>query len=186
MSRANYNISVPAALFLLGIAAAAERINEHALRVQDFERRVAAYLKVHKKAAAELSRLKPTTSPATISQHEQDLAAAIRQARQHAKRGDIFTSGICLEFRRLIRLTLHGGSGADIRDSFHRAEPVSLRIHVNDTYPANIPLQSTPPTLLENLPPLPKELDYRVIGDDLVLRDMDANLIIDLITHAIS
>ena len=187
MNRADYKFAVPVVLLSSAIAAAAaERVNEHALRVQEFDTRVAAYVKLHKQAAAEVSGLKPTKSPSVINQHEQDLAAAIRQMRTHAKRGDIFTSAISSEFRRLIGLTMQGRAGVEIRDSLHRAEPVSLRLHVNDTYPVNIPLQSTPPTLLENLPPLPKELDYRVIGTDLVLRDVDANLIIDLIPHAIS
>jgi hypothetical protein len=186
VNRADYKFALPAVLLFIGIvAAAAERVNEHALRVQEFETRVAAYLKLHKQAAAEVSGLKPTQSPSAINQHEQDLAAAIRQIRRHAKRGDIFTSSISSEFHRLISLAMQGRAGVEIRDSFRRAEPVSLRLHVNDSYPVNVPLQSTPPTLLENLPPLPKELDYRVIGTDLVLRDVDANLIIDLIPHAI-
>jgi hypothetical protein len=39
--------------------------------------------------------------------------------------------------------------------------------------------------LLENLPSLPKELEYRVIGHNLVLRDARANLIVDFIERAI-
>jgi hypothetical protein len=50
---------------------------------------------------------------------------------------------------------------------------------VNQVYPASVPLQSTPASVLENLPDLPKQLDYRVIGHQLILRDAGANLVID-------
>jgi hypothetical protein len=47
-------------------------------------------------------------------------------------------------------------------------------------------LQSTPPTILANLPPLPPECDYRLMGRDLVLRDAKTNLIVDIVPNAIT
>jgi hypothetical protein len=185
VSRARHIAGVCAYVLAGCVSASAGCVNQHALRLGEFERRVAAYTKLHKSAAAELPRLKPTESSGTINHHEQDLAAKIRHMRRHAKKGDIFTPPVAVEFRRLIGLTLQGTAAVEIRNSLHRAEPVSLKIRVNDTYPASLPLQSTPPTLLENLPPVPKELDYRLIGGDLVLRDVDANLVVDLIARAI-
>jgi len=44
-----------------------------------------------------------------------------------------------------------------------------------------LPLQSMPPSLLLNLPRLPKELEYRFVGRELVLREIPANLIVDAI-----
>ena len=38
-----------------------------------------------------------------------------------------------------------------------------------------------PPSLLLNLPKLPKELEYRFVGRELILRDIAANLIVDVI-----
>jgi hypothetical protein len=58
-------------------------------------------------------------------------------------------------------------------------------IRVNGDYPAGLPLESTPPSLLLNLPKLPPEVDFRVVGHDLALRDVDANLIVDLMANAI-
>jgi hypothetical protein len=57
-------------------------------------------------------------------------------------------------------------------------------IKVNAAYPP-VPLQSMPPTLLANLPELPSDLDYRLIGRTLVLRDVHSNLILDYISKAI-
>jgi hypothetical protein len=80
---------------------------------------------------------------------------------------------------------MKGPRAARIRESLKRAEPVKLRLKVNDEYPRTIPLQSTPPTLLLNLPELPKEVDYRIVGRALILRDVDANIVIDFIPNAI-
>ena len=44
----------------------------------------------------------------------------------------------------------------------------------------------TPPCVLAVLPPLPDELQYRFVGRDLVLVDIEANLIVDVLPEAIS
>ena len=60
-----------------------------------------------------------------------------------------------------------------------------VRVRVNAVYPEHIPLQTMPPSILLNLPELPRELDYRIVGRTLVLRDVGANLIVDYIPGAI-
>jgi hypothetical protein len=62
---------------------------------------------------------------------------------------------------------------------------VRLALKVNAPFPENLPLQSTPATLLLNLPRLPAELDYRFVGNALVLRDTAANIIVDFIPDAL-
>jgi hypothetical protein len=42
-----------------------------------------------------------------------------------------------------------------------------------------------PPTLLNRLPVLPKELQYRIVGHALVLQHMETSLIVDFILDAI-
>ena len=56
---------------------------------------------------------------------------------------------------------------------------------MNQVYPNKAPLQSTPPSLLLKLPPLPKELQYRIVGHDFALHDTVTNLIVDFIPNAI-
>ena len=46
-------------------------------------------------------------------------------------------------------------------------------------------MQTTPPTLLLNLPKLSEKLDYRIVGNNLVLRDVEANLIVYFLPQAI-
>jgi hypothetical protein len=175
-------------LFLCELALYAQQpVNPDTLVVQDFESRVADYVKLHKQVEAKLPALKPTDSPAAIAQHQAELASAIRAARPRARPGEIFTPKISAEFHRLIGMTMRGRNAARIRASLRRAEPVRPRIAINGAYPmrAGVPLQSTPPTLLLNLPQLPAEVEYRIVGRSLVLLDVKANLIVDFMPGAL-
>jgi hypothetical protein len=147
--------------------------------VQDFQKRIEDYSKLRQMAGSQLPHLRTTDSPEAIAKHEHALGQA------GAKQGDIFTPEIAAEFRRLIGDSMLGHRAARVEKSLQHAEPVALKLRVNDAYPAGIPLQSTPPTLLTNLPKLPKELQYRIAGRDLVLLDVDANLVVDFIPGAV-
>lgn len=164
---------------------AQDRVNPHGLILEDFEKRVADYVNLHKNLAKGLPSSKPTEEPQKILNRQDEFARKIREARRHASQGDIFTPAISTEFRRLIGIAQEGKNGADIKKSLARAEPVRLSLHVNDAYPPHIPLQSTPPTILMNLPRLPAELEYRIVGKALVLRDTSANIVVDLIPDAL-
>lgn len=55
---------------------------------------------------------------------------------------------------------------------------------VNQMYPPTQPLVTFPAGLLRALPKLPRELEYRLVQRNLILRDIEANLIIDFIPAA--
>ncbi len=152
--------------------------------VKDFEARVAQYMQFRKKEAG--NPPKPTTSSEKLAERRDQMAESVRAVRAGAKQGDVFTDPIAHYFRRQIAATLHGEQGAKIRASLRRAEPLrGLQLHVNERYPDGVPLQSTPPSLLLNLPPLPKELQYRLVGSDLVLLDTAPNTIVDFISNVV-
>jgi len=161
----------------------AQKVNKDAQTLADFQARAAEYVKVHDKARFGIPSAKGNGSAEAVSGHEKQLAGRIRSLRPTAKHGDIFTPAISAEFRRLAKITSQGSSGKHVETSLVRSEPVQLPIHVNAAYPTSMPLQSTPPTLLQNLPPLPKELEYRLVGHRLVLRDVEANLIVDYVDN---
>jgi hypothetical protein len=164
-----------------------EPVNPHSLIIQDFEKRVDEYMKLRKAAAGQVPRLKTTDAPEKILDHEQSLASRIREARPDARQGNIFTPEIQAEFQRLIGLAMPTPKdAARIKRSLKHAEPFHLKLRVNDAYPMSDPLQSTPPSLILSLPKLPPELEYRINGHDLVIRDMEANLVVDFIAGAIS
>jgi hypothetical protein len=65
-------------------------------------------------------------------------------------------------------------------------EPPSIgRPSVYLRFPASAQMAAMPPSMLAALPVLPEELEYRIVGTDLVLRDIDAALILDFIPAAI-
>jgi len=149
----------------------------------DFGSRIRKYLEARQNAGG---APKPAKEAEKLADHRKQTAAKLRAERTDAKRGDIFTPEITRYFREQIRATFAGPEGAKIRASLRRAEPVrGIVLKVNSAYPATLPLQSTPPTLLLNLPRLPKDLEYRIVGRDLALHDTVTNLIVDFIPNAI-
>ena len=59
--------------------------------------------------------------------------------------------------------------------------PKGVQLRINQSYPTTLPLLSVPAKLLAMLPMLPEELEYRFIDRYFLLRDRDANLIIDVL-----
>ena len=183
-----YWIGVCVALICAGCAAEAQTSPHASARrsqvIDDFGARVTNYLELRRDKAG--TPPGPTNSPEKVTNSEQEMGAKVRAARPNAKQGDIFTPKIANYFRHQIAASLSGRQGERIRASLRHAEPVDgISIEVNKTYPAGVPLQSTPPSLLLKLPRLPKELEYRIVGHDLVLHDIAANLIVDYVPNAI-
>jgi hypothetical protein len=168
------------------LTGAQEKVNQDALILQDFNKRVTDYVKLHKAARSQEQPLKPAGSAEAIEHHEHELAKRIRERRREAVQGNIFAPEISAEFRRLIGIAMLGPEARRIHESLRHAEPLRTQpIRVNAAYPAGVPLQSTPPSLLLNLPPLPPEIEYRVVGHDLILRDVEANIVVDFMGNAI-
>ena len=160
--------------------------SEEARDFKIFTDRVQAYVKMQKNLEASLSTLKPTMDAAQIVIHQHALARKIADARRDARQGDIFTREVAERFRKIIRKAFHGPEGRLARRTIHQDTPFRVPVlRVNDVYPENIPLTTTPPTLLLKLPELPPELTYRFVGRDLTLKDIKAGLIVDLIPNAI-
>lgn len=153
--------------------------------INDFNHRIQQYLDARKKAQPGSP---PQSSDAEkLVLYRDRFRDNLVSTRLNAKQGDLFTPEISNYFKRQIAATLNGPHGRRILASMKRAEPVhGIPIKVNGKYPANVPLQSTPPSLLLNLPQLPKELEYRVANRALVLRDKEANLIVDYIPDVIA
>ena len=156
-------------------------VNRNSAIAADFQKRVADYMKLRQKAQTGLSAPKNTESSTKISEYQHEFADKIRALRADAKPGDIFTPEITGLFQSLVHSALNSPDGEQIRKSYERAEPLhGLRLDVNQSYPDGVPLQSMPPSLLLNLPQLPKELEYRFVGHELILRDTAPNLVVDV------
>jgi hypothetical protein len=169
-------------ILLLATCALAQSADDVTV-LKDFQARITKYLEVHKQQGI---TNKSSDSADKLADQKQQTAQKIRESRAAAKQGDIFAPQIAAYFKKRLAAALHGKDGAKIRASLRHAEPLrDIPLQVNAKYPGNLPLQSTPPTLLLNLPRLPNELQYRIVGQTLVLYDVPSNLIVDLLPGAI-
>ena len=159
---------------------------------KEFETQIQKYLALQKKAVGTVPSIpRENTDAALIAKHEKQIADAIRAARPNAKQGEIFTPGVRRLITMAIKQTLEGREGAAAKatilgegnpKSDPSAAPVNLA--VNSPYPIAAPLSTMPPSVLMALPPLPKELEFRFVGHNLILRDTQANMIVDVLPEA--
>lgn len=159
--------------------------NQIAALQVDFKNRVDHYLEIRRDAAKGAPPLKETNDPARIKAAEESLAARIQALRAEAQPGDIFTPATQKTIRQLLSPELKGEEGKDTRDILKDDAPKSVPLKVNTKYPEKASLPTVPSNLLLSLPHLPEELEYRIIGKDLILRDTGADLIVDFMTNAI-
>jgi hypothetical protein len=156
--------------------------NPTAVALSDFTKRVNKYVELHNGLASKVGELDETKSPAEIAARETNLGEAIRMARMDAKQGDLFTPELAAIIKKLIQQERKSRSPR-VREQRKDAqeEVPSFKPQVNQVYPTTYPLATFPPTLLKVLPPLPKEVEYRLVAGHLILRDTEANIIVDFI-----
>ena len=149
---------------------------------KEFSDRVKEYVKLHKAIESSLPATKTTDLPEMINAHQHALARKIREARPNAKGGDIFTPAARKSFQKTIQGAMQGPRGANAEATMQQGAPLSRAdVQVNEPYPDKVPYTTVPPTLLQAFPELPDEVVYRVVAHDLVLLDIKANLVVDLI-----
>jgi hypothetical protein len=91
-------------------------------------------------------------------------------------------------FKRLIAPELQGARRQATRETLEEedGEIAQVELKVNATWPESEPLTTVPPNILARLPQLPEDVEYRISGKrHLVLRDVDANVIVDFIYNAL-
>jgi hypothetical protein len=148
-----------------------------------FDERLKQYIKLRKKT--EVPKLSGKSKPEQIEAQKASLQASIIIARASAKPGDIFTPDIARYIRRAIRREFKGERLRKLRETIRESETKNVAMRVNVAYPETTELIEMPPTLLLNLPALPKELQYRFVGGYLLLVDKEARLIVDYMTGAV-
>ena len=175
-------ISLPAGRSVVTAAIAQQAVNPLAREMADFKKRVDAYLQLRKTITQKYPEVKETGNPTKIHEREVALGKAIGLARANAKAGDIFgpLSGHLL---KVVQDDWNSRSPADQKAILSEI-PRGLMLKVNQPYPPKLPLVTAPSKLLAQLPVLPEELEYRVVDRRLLLRDRDANVIVDVLVGA--
>jgi hypothetical protein len=166
--------------------ATASPVNPDSAILADFNARLDNYVK-KQRALLKKSPVAEDATPAQIKARQETLAAELRAIRKDAKQGDIFTPQAAALFMRLInpevkeqpRETTQALQEED-------GEVAQVNLKVNATWPDSEPLTTTPANILAVLPQLPMDVEYRISNKrHLVLRDVDANIIVDFIYNVI-
>jgi hypothetical protein len=148
-----------------------------------FVARVHDYVETHRRLAAAIDQ--PLCSdPEELARRADALAAVIRDARPRAREGDIFTLAAADVFRARIA-AVAARYGIDVAALAARNdEGEELELHVLGTSPWPTDRTAWIPIVGE-LPELPAELEYRFVGPHLVLVDVGANMVVDILRDAL-
>jgi hypothetical protein len=167
-------------------AAQDKRVNPDAKALAEFQEEVAEYVELHKKLERTLPEL-PKEAPAErVDEHKRALARLIQEARKGKKAGDIFESDVRPVLRRLLHGVFSGADGKRLRSAVMDENPgPAVNLQVNAQYPSGVPRSNMPARVLQVLPPLPPELEYRFVGDQLILLDSHADIIVDILSGAV-
>jgi hypothetical protein len=158
---------------------------------KEFQAAIDKYMEIHKKAVASVPAMpKETKDTALIAKHEQQIADAIRALRPNALVGEVFTPVVRQMIVATVKQKVDGKAGESAKATIlgegnPKSEAIPVNLAVNGPYPTKAPLSTVPPSVLMALPTLPKELDYRFVGGNLILRDTVANLIVDFIPNVL-
>jgi hypothetical protein len=179
----------PAAADKPATAAAAQKpedqpVNSDAKALSGFLERVNQYVEVHKKLEDSLPHLSKESTPQEIDKHQRALGQMIQKARTAAKPGDIFTPESQATIKELLARVLGGSDGPGLKASIMDENPGLPNLKVNERYPDTVPLSTIPPQVLQGLPKLPEEMEFRFIGNTLILMDVHAHIIVDFIPNA--
>ena len=148
-----------------------------------FTNRVDDYVETHRRLAAAIEQ--PFCSEAEELTRQADvLGAAIRDARPRAKEGDIFTLAASEMFRARIAAIVRR-TNFDVAAFLerHSGEAEELEVHVFGALPWRSHLALMP--IIRQLPELPPELEYQFVGRHLVLMDVGANMVVDVLRNAL-
>lgn len=165
-------------------AAPTPPVNEDAKALAAFLDRVNQYVAVHQKHENTLPKLSKESTPEQVDAHQRALAKLLQEARKDAKQGDIFTPESQAVIKRLIAKVFSGPDGPSLKASVMDENPGVPNLKVNARYPDEIPVSTIPPQLLEGLPKLPEEMEYRFVGNNLILMDTHAHLVADFIPNS--
>lgn len=138
--------------------------------------------------AAESVPGKNGTTPAAaqaVRTRQNVLADALRtKLRPNAKQGDIFVPALADAIRHQIAAAFTSERRDLIVDELaeqNTTPPITRTPTINEQLKA----PRVPPVLVELLPPLPKQLEYDFAGRALILRDIDADVVVDFVPNAL-
>ena len=152
-----------------------------------FNQRIDSYMQVHNDVERSVGPRRMFADPEDLFAAIDAMRAGIRKARPDAQAGTIFTVdvGALIRARLAERLAVCNHTVEDVLAFIN--EERSPRARAPVIY-ARFPWElgsAMLPSLLAALPPLPEELQYRFADRDLVLIDVHASLVVDILANAL-
>ena len=147
--------------------------------------RLKAYFELHKKVEDELPDVPKDATPEQIDKHQRLFENRMREARKTARQGELFTPEAQPVIKRLLAAVFDGPDGKQLLASVLDENPVGMKLAVNMRYPDTVPMSTMPPQVLQTLPKLAEDMEYRFIGRHLILLDVHAHVVADYIADAI-
>jgi hypothetical protein len=168
--------------------------NEHRPRsvferdaMAEFDTRVQEYVRLRDDIARDLPPQRVTSDPEELLAARDSLLHAVQRARRDIQPGSMFSGRPAVAFRHLFD-TIAATRQVDLNQMVRilRLERSSgaERPVVNEPYDWRLGAWMWP-WLLAELPALPPDLQYRVVETDLVLIDIRAGLVIDILEQAL-
>lgn len=169
--------------------------------LEKFREEVQEYVELRKDVLKRVTPVGPKATPEELAAYQRALTQAIVAYRKGKKRGNIFKRDVEAAVRRTLQREFSGPNGPALMKEAKSGNPRAegnpnpkdptkdvlqqVTVAVNAVYPDAAPFSSVPPTLLLKLPPLPEEVRYRFVGRALILRDTEANVILDYIPDVV-
>src|SRR5687767_6697613 len=154
-------------------------VPDEAAAIKQFETAIADYMALRRRLANEAPNPVPNSSSVQLNSASDKLADAIERSRQNAGVGDLFVAPVTVVFKRTVDDAVRTANLRQVLATIDDEEPTIRAPKIHLRFPAGSQLATTPPSLLDLFPTLPKGLEYRIVGRNLVLRDVDAALILD-------
>ena len=158
---------------------------EDAKALATMTERLKEYIDLHVRLERMLPPLPKEATPEQIDQNQRALGKLVQEARANAKVGDIFTPEARPVIVRLLATIFGGPDCAQLKASIMDENPVDVKLAVNGRYPDAVPISTIPPQVLQTLPQLTEDLEYRFIGNRLIILDSHAHIIADYIEDAL-
>ncbi len=183
-------LALPFLILLLPFGAAAQTADGHSPpqpAPAEFTDGIARYTEIHRAAAATLGPEAQHTDPRPLFEQKWAFVDAIRRARPCEENGAIFTPAAAAFFRARIATVLRA-TGVDVadvlRDMDEDWDEEAPLPEANDAFPWAAGNMMWP-SMLARLPQLAPELEYRFVGRDLILLDVRADLVVDVLVSAL-
>jgi hypothetical protein len=178
--RHQHSAAVVAMLFALIATPTAGAHQPDQAPLREFNAAVEKYVAFQRSLRTELPPLTAGSDPETINSASDVLALAIQRGRPEAHQGDLFTPAVRKLLDERLARALAKIDFAALTGANDREERSTIRaMQTYARFPVDEPLATMPASVLDALPPLPPELEYRFVGSDLIIRDRDARLVLD-------